>query len=129
MSLMTERDNIKFSKHKEVQGIGYQKYDNFDAIEIPFADSIPCDYEGVMGVPISFLNKYNPDQFEILGNMDDHEEMKKIGVTPLSEEFIAGYRAVGGTGAQRAGGYWVGLTNPNRFPFKRIFIKHKQVAK
>ena len=129
MSLMTERDNIKFSKHKEVQGIGYQKYDNFDAIEIPFADSIPCDYEGVMGVPISFLNKYNPDQFEILGNMDDHEEMKKIGVTPLSEEFIAGYRAVGGTGAQRAGGYWVGLTNPNRFPFKRIFIKHKQVTK
>ncbi|AWR22333.1 adenine-specific methyltransferase EcoRI family protein [Aurantimicrobium photophilum] len=129
LSLMTEQDNIKFSKHKEVRDFGYSKYDNFDAIEVPFTDAIPSDFPGLMGVPISFLSKYNPDQFEILGNMDDHEEMKKIGVAPLSEEFIAGYRAVGGTGAQRAGGYWVGLTNPNRFPFKRIFIKHKQVNK
>jgi hypothetical protein len=128
LSLMTMQDNIKFSKHKEVQGTDYPKYDNYDAIEVSYTDAIPADYEGVMGVPISFLSKYNPDQFEIVGNMDDHDEMKKIGVKPLSEEFIRGYRAVGGTGAQRAGGYWVGLTNPNRFPFKRIFIKHKQVS-
>jgi hypothetical protein len=72
------------------------------------------------------LSKYNPDQFEILGNMDDHADMRRMGVKPLSDEFIAGYRAVGGTGAQRAGGYWVGLTNPNRFPFKRIFIRHRK---
>ena len=65
--LMTEQDNVKFSKHKEVQGVGYSTYDNYDAIEVPFADSIPADFDGVMGVPISFLNKYNPDQFEILG--------------------------------------------------------------
>ena len=79
-----------------------------------------------MGVPITFLDKYNPDQFEIIANMDDHDDMKRIGVTPLSEEFIARYRAAGGTGAQRAGGYWVGLSNPHRFPFKRIFIKAKR---
>jgi hypothetical protein len=126
--LMTEADNIKFSKHKEVKGIGFQRYDNFDAIEVPYTDAIPSDFKGVMGVPISFLSKYNPDQFEIIGNMDDHSEMKLIGVEPLSEEFIAGYRAVGGTGAQRAGGYWVGLTNPHRFPFKRIFIRHRKAA-
>ena len=67
LSLMTEADNKKFSKHKEVKGVGYRKYDNYDAIEVPFADAIPSDYPGVMGVPISFLSKYNPEQFEILG--------------------------------------------------------------
>jgi hypothetical protein len=67
LQLMTMEDNIKFSKHKEIKGIGYQKYDNYDAIEIPFTDSIPSDYDGVMGVPISFLDKYSPDQFEIVG--------------------------------------------------------------
>ena len=67
LSLMTEADNIKFSKHANVKGTGYQKYDNYDAIEIPFTDAIPSDYEGVMGVPITFLDKYSPEQFEILG--------------------------------------------------------------
>lgn len=66
LSLMTVEDNIKFSRHKEIKGIGYQKYDYFDAIEIPFTDAIPSDYSGVMGVPISFLGKYCPEQFEIL---------------------------------------------------------------
>lgn len=126
LELMTMEDNKRFSKHKSILEEGYPKYDNFDAIEVGFVDAIPSDYEGVMGVPITFLDKYNPDQFEIIGNMDDHDDMKKIGVTPLSEEFIRGYRAAGGTGAQRAGGYWVGLTNPHRFPFKRIFIRHRK---
>jgi hypothetical protein len=67
LQLMTEADNIRFSKHKKVQGVGYQKYDNYDAIEVPFTDAIPADYDGVMGVPISFLDKFNPDQFEIVG--------------------------------------------------------------
>ena len=67
LQLMTLAENIKFSKHKEVRGVGYQKYANFDAIEVGFTDAIPSDYEGVMGVPITFLDKYNPDQFEILG--------------------------------------------------------------
>ena len=67
LTLMSEEDNIKFSKHKDVKGVGYRKYDNYDAIEVPFTDAIPADYAGVMGVPISFLSKHNPDQFEILG--------------------------------------------------------------
>ena len=129
LSLMTLADNRKFSKHKEVKGVGYQKYYNFDAIEVPFTDAIPSDYSGVMGVPITFLDKYSPEQFEIIGNMDDHEQNKSIGVKPLSAGFIDGYRAVGGTGAQRAGGYWVGLTSPHRFPYKRIFIRHRSPAK
>ena len=66
LELMTYDDNLKFSKHKNLKEIGYQKFDNFDAINIPFTDSIPSDYLGLMGVPISFLYKYNPDQFEII---------------------------------------------------------------
>lgn len=66
LSLMTMADNIKFSKHKQVRGHEYTHYDNYDAIEVPFTDAIPSDYDGVMGVPITFLDKYNPDQFELV---------------------------------------------------------------
>ena len=68
LPLMTMDENLKFSKHKEIKGKSeYDKYDNYAAIEVPFTDAIPSDYDGVMGVPITFLDKYNPDQFEILG--------------------------------------------------------------
>ncbi len=67
LQLMSAADNVKFSRHKEIRGIGYSRYDNYDAIEVPFVDAIPSDYHDVMGVPISFLDKYNPDQFEIVG--------------------------------------------------------------
>jgi hypothetical protein len=66
LQLMTQADNIRFGR-SGVKEVGYQKYDNYDAIEVPYTESIPSDYEGVMGVPISFMDKYNPDQFEILG--------------------------------------------------------------
>ena len=68
LSLMTMADNLRYSKHKEIRGkTTYAHYDNYDAIEVPFTDAIPSDYDGVMGVPISFLIKYCPEQFEILG--------------------------------------------------------------
>lgn len=67
LALMTKADNVKFSKHKEVKGVEYRTYDNYDAIEVPFTDAIPSDHDGVMGVPITFLTKYSPEQFEIVG--------------------------------------------------------------
>ena len=71
LPLMSMADNLRFSKHKELKGkAAYDRYDNYDAIEVPFTDAIPSDYEGVMGVPISFLIKYCPEQFEILGITD-----------------------------------------------------------
>ena len=71
LPLMTMEENLKYSKHKEIKGKkAYDKYDNYNAIEVPFTDSIPSDYKGVMGVPISFLDKYNPDQFEIVSSND-----------------------------------------------------------
>ena len=67
LQLMSMKDNLRFSKHKVIREKGYPKYDNYDALEVPFSDSIPSDYDGVMGVPISFLDKYCPEQFEIVG--------------------------------------------------------------
>lgn len=59
---------ILYKKYNKAE---YPKYDNCDAIEVSQTNSIPIDYQGAMGVPITFMNKYNPDQFEILG-LDDH---------------------------------------------------------
>jgi len=74
LPLMTVEDNLRFSKHKQIKGkTTYDRYDNYDAIEVPFTDAIPSDYDGVMGVPISFLDKYNPDQFEIVGTTESND--------------------------------------------------------
>ena len=68
LQLMTMAENLKYSKHKEIKGKeDYLHYDNYDAVEVPFTDSIPSDYEGIMGVPISFLDKYCPEQYSIVG--------------------------------------------------------------
>ena len=68
LPLMTMADNLKFSRHKDLRlRKEYQHYDNYDAIEVPYTDAIPSDYTGPMGVPISFLDKYCPEQFKITG--------------------------------------------------------------
>ena len=71
LQLMNMQDNLRYNKkvikNKTDANTIYQKYDNYDAIEVGYTNAIPSDYEGVMGVPISFLDKYNPEQFEILG--------------------------------------------------------------
>ena len=65
MPMMTIAENLKYSRHKEIRGkTSYNRYDNYDAIEVPFTDAIPSDHDGVMGVPVSFLDKYCPEQFE-----------------------------------------------------------------
>lgn len=90
LPLMTMNDNLKFSKHKEIKGkISYDKYANFDAIEIPFTDAIPSDFDGLMGVPISFLDKYSPEQFEIIGSS------LELGL-PMSKVAIKGTYIQGG---------------------------------
>ena len=66
LDLMTMADNLRFSKNLRGK-TAYDRYDNYDAIEVGTYKEIPSDYDGAMGVPITFLDKYNPDQFEILG--------------------------------------------------------------
>lgn len=66
--LMSMKDNLRFGRHKDLIERGYLHYINYEAIDIPYIDSIPSDFEGAMGVPITFLSKYCPEQFEIVGH-------------------------------------------------------------
>lgn len=72
LKLDTMAHNLKFNKklrrklEKEFKGVAYPHYDNYDAIEVPFTECIPSEYDGVMGVPITFMDKYNPEQFRII---------------------------------------------------------------
>ena len=73
MQLMSEKDNLKFNTTllnnlQKKYGVNfYPKYENYNAIEIPMTSAIPSDYTGEMGVPVSFMDKYCPEQFEIIG--------------------------------------------------------------
>ncbi|MEF3692458.1 MAG: adenine-specific methyltransferase EcoRI family protein [Candidatus Moraniibacteriota bacterium] len=105
LPLMTMADNKKFNNKIQKNENSYKKYDNYDAIEVPYTNAIPSDYDGVMGVPISFLDKYSPEQFKIIGMAEDNGK---------------GY----------SGGIWDG-ENPHcvvngKNMFKRIFIRHKK---
>jgi hypothetical protein len=91
--LMTQADNIKFSTNKAVKGVGYARYDNYDAIEVPVVKAIPSDYTGVMGVPITFLDKYSPEQFEIVGcsaNGVVPDEFKRPHFKKHNNPFVGG---------------------------------------
>lgn len=103
----------------------YHKYDNYDAIEISDINSIPCDYDGLMGVPISFLGKYNPLQFDIVGESDLPETME--GITELGNDWIKKYRSEGGTGHYTAGMKSLGYSGDGKTKiiFSRLIIKRK----
>ena len=81
LSMLTMDENIKYSKHKEVKGQQYFRYINFNGIDIPKGDAIPSDFDGIMGVPISFLDKYCPEQFEIIGLANGGELGVECGVS------------------------------------------------
>lgn len=136
LALMSMADQVKFSKHKEIKGLGYQNYDNYDAIEVPFTDAIPSDFEGVMGVPISFLDKYSPDQFEIVGSdaFDGTPPTKKY---PKKEKVVDGIRMKSTTGTMGCvirtkdfgSGTYFDVGYPVQAIYKRIFIRHRKPAK
>ncbi|NCA80914.1 MAG: hypothetical protein EOM76_12195, partial [Sphingobacteriia bacterium] len=131
LPLMTLTDNLKFSKHKEIQGKkSYAAYDNYDAIEVPFTDAIPSDYAGVMGVPISFLDKYNPEQFEIVGmceNEDLYSFKTKVYTTAECKQAYLNKFGKKGTYDLNASGVIVkeGLLEK---VYQRILIKHRKTA-
>ena len=83
LPLMTVEDNLKYNSR--IRDNGYVKYDNYDAIEIPHFSAIPRDYKDAMGVPISFFDKYCPEQFVILGitekpSASDDESMASLRI-------------------------------------------------
>lgn len=116
--LMTEEDVIKFSLKKE-----FEKYENYDAIEVSLVKNIPSDYEGVMGVPISFLDKYSPEQFEIIG-LGIANLGLSIGVRPYKPEHRKYRKEVQKRGVVDGDLYMIkdGLVE---VPYARILIKHK----
>jgi hypothetical protein len=126
LALMTEADNIRFNKAIGPQG--YQCYDNYDAIEIPRTDAIPSDFSGVMGVPISFLSKHNPDQFEIIGN--GQTMANELGIQPVGQDFVDAYYAQGNKGQIHA--KWNNLVyrveETVYVPYQRILIRHRKGA-
>ena len=100
LQLMSMADNLKFSKHKIIRGHQYYKYSNYDGIDVPYTDSIPSDYDGVMGVPVTFLNHYDPSQFEIIGCADYTGKYGSddIGIDRIGEKWVTDYRKAGGRG-------------------------------
>lgn len=141
--LMTMADNQRFSRHKEIKNLGYRKYDNYDAIEVPFTDAIPSDYREVMGVPISFLSKYNPDQFEILGatqrgcheavpdhkKYDEYIEMKPNG-EPTGSSGGKTNENANLTGNDGRKNYFINKDgHVIQSAYQRIFIRHRRRSK
>lgn len=125
--LMTEAEVIKFVTKKP-----FIRYDNYDAIEVPLVKNIPSDFQGVLGVPISIMDKYSPFQFEILGTSDNGIVDDKYKITPgLTKEFVDAYYKAGGTGTYKEGNPTAGYYEDNiaKMAYKRIFIKHRETQK
>lgn len=96
LPLDTMAHNLKFNKNlrkkleKDYGKIEYPHYDNYNAIEVPFTECIPCDYNGVMGVPITFLDKYGPEQLELVKfrHGDDNKDLCGNGRNPYFRVLI-----------------------------------------
>ena len=124
LQLMPEDEVVKFVTKKL-----FKKYDNYDAIEVSLVKNIPSDYKGVIGVPISFFDKYSPKQFEILGTSDNGLVDDKFKKTPgLRKKFVEDYYKAGGTGAYKEGNPTAGYYENKiaKMVYKRIFIRHKK---
>jgi hypothetical protein len=107
----------------------YPKYDNYDAINVDKTKEIPEDYEGVMGVPISFMDKYCPEQFKIIGTSDNGIVPDEYKTTPgLSKEFVDDYYKAGGKGSYKEGNPTAGVYKNGvaSMIYKRIFIRNKK---
>ena len=102
----------------------YPKYENYDAININKTDDIPMDYDGAMGVPITFLNKHNPDQFEIIGLGISNSGLE-IGVKPYKPEHKLYRKTIQKRGAVD-GDLYMMVDNIVTVPYARILIKKKK---
>jgi len=122
LDIKKRHENLILYKHYSPEE--YPKYDNYDAINVDKVGEIPLDYDGVMGVPITFLDKYNPEQFEIIG-MSSNAGAMDVPVQ-LGESFIKEYRRQGGTGHFSANMYGVCYFDNKgkaKVPYSRLFIR------
>ena len=114
LSLMTKVDNERFNKKITGSPHAYRTYDNYDAIEVPSTNAIPSDYKGVMGVPISFLTKYCPEQFEILDGWNNGNSAPNPGAKTIKATMKTGKPI-----------NWNGPAVDSTPKYFRILIKHK----
>jgi len=129
LNLMTMADNERFNK-KLQRKAAYDRYDNYDAIEIPFTDAIPNNYDEIMGVPISFLDKYSPEQFEIVGmceNEDLYKLKSKVYSTVECKQAYLDKFEKKGTYDLNASGVVIRAGLREKV-YQRILIKHKKVS-
>ena len=133
--------NMDFSKrhedlvlYKRYNPEDYLVYDNYDAIEVSKVVEIPMDFDGVMGVPLTFLNQYNPDQFEILGlSGTDYPMTKRYG---KKERVVDGVRKKSNTGTLgcviRTDSFGPGTHFDVGYPvkgiYRRLFIRRKEAT-
>lgn len=104
----------------------YPKYDNYDAINVDKTNEIPDDYDGVMGVPITLLDKYCPDQFEIIG-LGIANLGLSIGVQPYKPEHKRYRKEVQKRGAVDGDLYMVDENNNPAVPYARVLIRRNQI--
>ena len=131
LMLDTMEHNLKFNKKlkKKLEGSygkpEYPEYDNYDAIEVPYVEAIPSDYDGVMGVPITFLDKYNPEQFEIVGRDGDLDlAINYPFFNPPEESKQAKFKKANKT--WRVQNAYFEINGEARGSYKRLFIKAKK---
>ena len=110
--------------YKEYDPNLYPKYENFDAINVDVTSEIPCDYYDLMGVPITFMDKYNPDQFEIIG-VGIAKLGLSIGIQPYKPEHKKYRKEIQKCGAVDGDLYMMenGIV---KVPYARIIIRRKQ---
>ena len=94
-NLSHKKHNEPLDLYRKYDATAYPKYDNYDAIEVSKVSEIPMDYEGVMGVPITFLDKYCPSQFEVIGITENADYLKSLyinGCQKYDRPYINGKR-------------------------------------
>ena len=119
IKLMSMKDNLRYGRHKDLQQIGYIHYANYDAIDVPYSDAIPDDYNGIMGVPITFLDKYCPEQFVIIGQTQG-DSGKELGLKPFDRELKKLNKSL------RDGQLYYMIDGKPEKPYARILIRKKQ---
>ncbi|KLE02949.1 adenine-specific methyltransferase EcoRI family protein [Aliarcobacter butzleri] len=110
--------------YRSIKDEKYNKYYNFDAINVNKTKEIPIDCDGIMGVPITFMDKYNPDQFEIIGLGISNSGIE-IGVKPYTDEHKEYRKRVQKRGAVNGDLYMI-IDEEVVVPYARILIKHKR---
>lgn len=121
--LMSMQDNLKFNS-KKFPNKKYQEYYNFDAIDVSETKLIPGDYDGIMGVPITFMDKYNPEQFEIIG-LGIANLGLSIGVRPYEDEHRKYRKEIQKRGTVDGDLYKLDEYGHPDVPYARILIRKK----